>query len=346
MAPSVSFAEPNFEPGALFNLMAIVTTTALPATPLNEEELRRYIVAPSPTMRARTRSGLFSGWAGSISRMFGGKTPPPPGGRGRGNQSGSGPEAQQAMLLPWWAILPLALLALLLALAGLERKYGTVSPLFRRAADTFDRAYDAVRNWFVFPDKVNAGDLIAGLVLLALAIFLIATYYLGIYTEAVRILTHFSRPKSAGLAIWFITAMALVGFFVHLCSNFEGRQRYSGGLYMARIVLICIGVILALLNAGLYFETFRRTAGGITPPLAAIGFFAIAAVEASWFYWITQLTYPNLAALAPRLIPLPLLGASSGCRAVQRAFEIVPKSKPGPEDDPGKKEDADEDRQK
>jgi hypothetical protein len=325
LVPSVDFTGSGFAPGVPYVLMAIVTTSPPPAGLLTDEEFRQHIAIPSQPVLIRTREGLLGRLTRSFSRNG-------DGGSASGGTSDSakaradGVPRAAGFNVPIWTPLVVLLMAAL-ALGLLERKHGTVSPVFQGAADSLKRSYDSARNWFVFPEKINPGDLIAGLALLALAIFLIAAYYLKTYTEAVQILTHLPKTKSTGLAIWFITAMALVGIFVHFCSIFEKRNGYSGGLYMARLVLMFIGFILALLNAGLYFETFRRTAGGIAPPLAAMGFFAIAAVEAAWFFWITQLIYSNMGALAQRVAPLPVLAASGACRVIQRTLEMIPKDR-------------------
>ena len=49
------------------------------------------------------------------------------------------------------------------------------------------------------------------------------------------------------------------------------------------------------------------------------------ALEATAFFFITDLTLPNGSALACRLIPVPLFVSSAACRLLQRLFEGLPR---------------------
>jgi hypothetical protein len=221
---------------------------------------------------------------------------------------------------------PLALL-LLLPAALLERRTRTVSRFWRLAADRLAAHAKDVSAWFLPPARIDLGELVLGLVLLAVMLYGIAAFHFDMQTVAVRAVTGLPTAKSAALAFSLILLTVLCGILLHLSAQMAaGRPgRVGRPIFVPLSVLLAfIAVGMAIFQGGLYFELFRQTAGGLMPALGAAAYFLIALVEAAGFFVITVLLVENMGGMATRLAPTPLVLTAAACRLLQRLFECVP----------------------
>lgn len=325
--PDLSFTNPHAQEGTRYQLVAIVTDGTLPLVEVEYQDFLQHALATSEIVTVRygkePASGFLSGWFAAPAGE-----PAPPGPLPAQGKEESG---------MWgWLLFGLLVLALLTLL---EWGLGTVSYISGKAADRIDRGRASSEHWFVQTEKINIAGFLLGVAILLLVLYVIQRYYITLYAAAIATVTTLPPQKSAGLAVWLILLTALLGVFIDLAfqrawraPQAEPGQHGEPGQHTSfyrglGYSLIGVAVLLMGFQALLYYSLFRKTAGGILPPLGGIAFFLIAAVEAVSFFFITDLMLGSGGAVVYRCGRMPFAISALGFRFMQRLFETVPRRK-------------------